>query len=288
MALYNSLRGKGLRNNKLFGKLHRLVVRTFLSKKGFILETKERGGSVKFLPFEEESFLMQIIGDHVEGMTRIVSDRLTSDSVFVDVGAYEGLYTFYAGRRAINGTIYSFEPNPEMFRIMQENVSNNKIGNVIAVNKAVRDKVGKVNFFVDEKDPCCSSTHIENIHQLSEKGSITIDSTSLDSFLVDEGKIKRVDFVKIDAEGDDGLVVRGMKKVIEKFRPKILLELWLSGLNSAEVSPLEVFKIFQSYGYKPSLISDCKKGDLVQMSWDDLFSSLESNKLMDFSNLLVE
>ena len=48
-----------------------------------------------------------------------------------------------------DGRVFAFEPDPDNFKLLKENIDLNGFKNVILVNKAVLDKSGRGNLYLD-------------------------------------------------------------------------------------------------------------------------------------------
>src|SRR5689334_5897732 len=76
-----------------------------------------------------------------------VSRVLKAGMTVVDLGANIGYYTLLASRLVgPSGVVYAFEPDPLMFEYLTGNVARNRCGNVIAVDVAVTDRIGRAPF----------------------------------------------------------------------------------------------------------------------------------------------
>src|SRR5205807_1845884 len=65
------------------------------------------------------------------GMTLYLQSMLRPGMVFVDVGANIGIHTLHAARAVgASGMVYSFEPDPKTFAVLQQNVRANGIQRV--------------------------------------------------------------------------------------------------------------------------------------------------------------
>lgn len=296
MRLYDLIRGKGLRRSRTVRTIYKHALRAFLSGGGFIAEGIEGGGSIKFWPRRKSSPL-KIIGDYVEEMVWLVMDALEPGAVFVDVGAYEGLYTMFASPKC--SRVYAFEPSPAMYHILKSNLKLNRIRNATAENLLVMDKPGRAKLYLDDVNPTCTSTIIRRlpaIPTVSEQaggkggraagGCAEVEATTLDKYLLADNKVERVDFVKIDTEGADGLVILGMKNVLEKFRPKMQIELFLDAMRSAGTDPLELLKLLRSYKYQPLHVRNYPFA-LAERDWDSLLTNITKPDFPSYSNLLL-
>lgn len=138
----------------------------------------------------------------------------------LDVGGNVGNHAAFFSRHCER--TYSFEPNPSVFRVLKGNLQRNKFDNVTPVNIGLSDISGVIDFYiVDGKfgassfDPAsCVGRTLEVIQAAVEVG---------DNF-VSEHHIEHVDFIKIDVEGLEAQVIRGLAETIRKDLPIISLE----------------------------------------------------------------
>jgi FkbM family methyltransferase len=158
------------------------------------------------------------------------------EGVFLDVGASVGKYTILVGRR-IKGKVISIEPNTKNFNILKKSIALNGLDNVTLVNSPCFSKEEEMDFFEGEGVGMHSfyKTKLTN-----PKRSIRIHSRKLDSILLEslnKEELKKVSFIKIDAEGAEHEILKGSKEVLKKSHPKILIEIWDSN-NLAKVNEI--------------------------------------------------
>lgn len=138
------------------------------------------------------------------------------DVVF-DVGAHVGKYTCYAGKLVgKGGEVISIEANPLNFSALQENIKLNALENVKAYNLAAADFNGivELNF---SKDFGGSSI-------IKKRGTrcVKVPAMRLDHLMESEN-IEGIDWMKIDVEGAELLVLKGLGKRIKDVK-RILAE----------------------------------------------------------------
>ncbi|MFX0063643.1 MAG: FkbM family methyltransferase [Candidatus Hermodarchaeota archaeon] len=121
-----------------------------------------------------------------------------SDTV-VDIGSHIGIFAVFASKYAYKGKVYSFEPIPENFGLLNENISLNNIKNLIPFNKAVTNKKGRIKMRVYENT---GGHSLVFNHSNCESKTLTIETTSLKDF-VEEKNISKIDFLKMDCEGGE-------------------------------------------------------------------------------------
>lgn len=141
---------------------------------------------------------------------------LQPESVVLDIGANFGLYTATSATFVKNhGRIYSFEANPHTFGLLKRTLYANRLtqySNVIAVNALVGDRAGpRVLHYLPQ---FLGGATLTDIGQWgAEKRSVELDMIMIDEFLP---KDLAVDVVKIDVEGHEPFVIRGMQQTIRR------------------------------------------------------------------------
>lgn len=145
--------------------------------------------------------------------------KINEGDTVIDIGAHIGAFSLFASKYAKKGKVFSFEPVPDNFEILAENIALNTADNVIAVNKAVSDKNGKQKIFLNNKNTGRHSLY----SQRADAGAINIDVISLDNF-ISKNKIKSIDFLKMDCEGSEYPILFNSSKNTLKKINKISME----------------------------------------------------------------
>ena len=161
------------------------------------------------------------------------------DTVFVDVGAYMGLYTVWACRRARR--VISIEPNPAALAYLKVNIALNECSNVTVVPKAISDRRGYAKLKIPEAaEKGFIPMHSSIVWDYKEAFEVEVETDTLDSVLEEVG-VDSVDILKIDVEGAEGLVVRGAKKTLKEAKAVLI-----------EIRPenMWVARYLQNSGYK--------------------------------------
>nr|MBU1327587.1 FkbM family methyltransferase [Candidatus Omnitrophota bacterium] len=148
------------------------------------------------------------------------------DCIF-DVGANIGIFTLLLGTLYSNLSIYAFEPVPQTFRVLQANVQLQALQHVDLYNFGLSSEDRKgVEFAYYVNMPGNSTTRPEEkeyqieaarsfytdeqIKFLSQYERTTVEMRTLSSFL-EEKKVKRIDLLKIDVEGNEQEVLKGIQ-----------------------------------------------------------------------------
>lgn len=145
--------------------------------------------------------------------------RSIARGVALDVGANIGCTALALSQ--LCDKVHAFEPVPSTYRYLAANVAaepkvrtyNMGLGNRNKVSEITYDTQNRSGGFVSDKTKASGGHTVE-----------PIILRKFDSIRRKLG-IERVDFVKIDVEGFEGHVLRGMKRTLRKFRPVVTLEL---------------------------------------------------------------
>ena len=211
--------------------------------------------------------------------TKLIKKIVKKNMVIFDIGANIGYYTLiFADIVGENGKVYSFEPDPNNYRLLVKNLKANGYGNVIPIRKAISDKVGEINFFFSEEH--------RGDHRIYDPGDgrklLKVKTTTLDEFIND--KIKP-DIIKIDIEGVEFLAFLGMNKLIKSNRNLIIIcEFWPGALKKGGTSPQKFLNKIADYGFKINLINE-NKGSIEQTDIPSLINICRGNKSV---NLLLK
>lgn len=172
---------------------------------------------------------------------------LRDEDLFIDVGANVGSYTILAcGARRARG--YCFEPVPETFLRLEENLKlNNLLNRVEAQNLGLADIEGEL-FFTSNKN---TGNHIIN-NNAEHPCAIKVKVMPLDAILKDESP----SMIKIDVEGFETLVIAGASQTLKKPSLRsVIMEINGSGAKHGfrEEKLLDTMQSFgfRSYAYDP-------------------------------------
>jgi FkbM family methyltransferase len=193
---------------------------------------------VMLWPKNENSRALFITGNFEPSEMSWLADNLKDDMVFIDVGANMGIYTMFAAKLVgAGGRVLAVEPSEREFQRLSFHVVLNDLGNVTCLRIAAADKagVGELNVAGEEK-----SGHNTLGKFVSESTEVlrieTVPIYPLDQVIA-EHELERVDVIKIDVEGAELRVLRGLAGTIERWRPKLLIELAPEALAGQNTSP---------------------------------------------------
>lgn len=142
----------------------------------------------------------------------------------IDAGAYDGATSLAFAQASQTGKVFAFEPDPvnqESIRALIESQSGAAVAAMEIAPFALSDKSETLSF----RSGKLGSSSLSKDAGKTEEGMIAVQAISLDSF-VEAGKIPRVDLISIDIEGAEAVALEGMRKTIQRFRPKLQVSIY--------------------------------------------------------------
>jgi FkbM family methyltransferase len=221
---YRLLQGSGLSKYQNVRRIHRFFTHQF--KSDFI---EFYGFQMYLSKNDEEGF------SYDDEYFNLLKTEITSGENVIDVGAKIGVYSLaFSKFVGPAGTVFSFEPTPDSFDVLRKNKNVNNLENIIIEEKAITDMNGVETLEIFE------SSGGNRLNSNCENG-ISVKCITLDSYFSNIDK--KISFIKIDVEGQEPRVLKGMKNILkESTKLKILLE----------YNP----KLMKFFGYAPEKILD--------------------------------
>ncbi len=271
----------------VFKLLFRMRMRKLITELGFD-ETVFAENFVNKIIGQEETYEIEGIRLKKEGKTRLymltgVMEPSQTDlmkkivkpgmNVF-DLGANFGWFTLVLSKLVgSSGRVYSFEPDPSLVEICNENVKLNNFSNVSIQSLAVSDKTGISKFSINKSYD--TRSRLDPI-SLSEN-TIDVKTISLDDFCLKEN-LKKVDFIKMDIEGSEPKALEGMRKIIsDNPQLKIILEFNQNSMHFVGTSPDFLINFLLKEGFSLEEIDKNKPGKLKKISKEQLLEKKVCN-----------
>jgi FkbM family methyltransferase len=133
------------------------------------------------------------------------TELIKQNATVIDAGANMGVFAVFVARNHPDATIYAFEPTADTFNALKENTKF--YPNIKVINSALGDYIGTTRI---AQEPHMTGNKIGLIGDEIEIK--TIDSLNLS-----------VDFLKMDVEGSEGIILRGGATTIKKNKPVIVM-----------------------------------------------------------------
>ena len=195
-----------------------------------------------------------------------VLKKLDSQPVIFDIGANIGVHGISWAKMHEKSVVYAFEPSENTMSMLRRNIERNRVlDRFFAVRKAVSNESGEMSFY-----ECADNAFsgLKDTGRVRVIGTQTVPVTTIDDF-VEENKIEKINFIKIDVEGFETEVVLGGMNTLENFKPDLFIEIYAG--ENANLAPEETISLLQRLGYYAYVFSDGKMNQYKQHT-DELYN----------------
>lgn len=197
---------------------------------------------------------------------QVIKKCLHTNSNCIDVGCHEGEVLEIMLQHAPEGQHFGFEPIPDFFDLLEKKFPPNchfyKLG--------LSNEKGTSSFNHVVTNPGYSGMKKRKYDKPNERDtSITIKIDRLENVLPKDVKI---DFIKIDVEGAEWLVMDGAKEIIKKYKPTIVFEHGLGGADVYGIRPEQVYEL---------LHEECGLQVSTMKRWLDNKESFSKNEFVE-------
>jgi FkbM family methyltransferase len=192
-----------------------------------------------------------------------LSDIIKNASTILDIGAHCGSHTIVYKNINPDVKVHSFEPQKKLFELLTKNVEANKFSNVKLYNNAVANKPIKYSLGKSISDGASVDLPIsygKNTYSNLGGVKLGLGGESVECITIDSLNLDSCDYIKIDVEGAEHLVIEGAKETIKRFKPAIMFEHnsqrlsdeTLKLFDAAEIP--DIFKALEELGYTVTAI----------------------------------
>ena len=152
--------------------------------------------------------------DHEEPLRARVLGLIPIGGTFIDVGAHVGCYSLRAADRA--AAVYAVEPVPETALVLERNCELNHIQNVYIYTMAAWDSRTTLALVSPNGFPRDASMRTRPTEAEGDVVAVRLDEIFR--------HVHHVDLIKVDVEGSDLEALEGMRGLLARLRPKVLIE----------------------------------------------------------------
>lgn len=156
--------------------------------------------------------------------------RLRPGDTFVDVGANIGYFTLLAAKLVgPHGKVVAIEPSSFTLARLRANVERNGMEEIVrCIHAAASDHEGSCTLYQGDDDNIGTASIVRRSDQPSEQ----VPTAPLDRLLL-PAEVANARVVKIDVEGAEELVLKGMESVLPKLPPNAEIVMEISPDSSA-------------------------------------------------------
>jgi FkbM family methyltransferase len=177
-----------------------------------------RAGPMAGLRFRGGDTAGYLLGASEPAVQEALVDHLSGGAVFYDVGANVGYFSLLGCRRVgSDGEVHCFEPLEANVRVLRRNLEENRFRNYRIHQVAVADRSGSAEMVLADEP---GRTRLSDARQDAGERTVVVPLACLD-----ELGLPPPDVVKIDVEGAESRVLRGMTRLLREHRPVLIIEL---------------------------------------------------------------
>jgi FkbM family methyltransferase len=174
--------------------------------------------------------------------TGIVQSLVTKDDVVIDIGANVGYFTILLAGLAKH--VYAFEPSPYNYEELIKNIKD--FTNITRYPIALSNQTGWDTLYLCPTDNGMNRLYPSKWCEGGEQ--VRVITSRLDDTFVGQDKIK---FIKIDVEGFEYKVLDGMRQLLERDHPIIMMECHPPSIEEAGDSPRVLYNLLKDeMGYQ--------------------------------------
>jgi FkbM family methyltransferase len=185
-------------------------------------------------------------GDYEPYLKKHFKNLIKKGDFILDIGANIGFHTLYfAELTGVNGKVFSFEPIPINFDALQRNIELNQFPQIKPVNKALGNINTQMNVHINQD---AQNPGAFNLFENGEKNTI-IACIKGDDYLA-ENKISKINFIKVDVEGFELEVFKGLTKTIQNSKPIIIFEYDKNYQAKLNENPKAIIQFLANFSYQ--------------------------------------
>jgi FkbM family methyltransferase len=162
--------------------------------------------------------LSYLIADHKQILRMHSANAVKAGDIVIDCGAHVGVYTHFSLRQGASQVV-AIEPDPVNVECLRRNFKNEiAAGRVLVVAKAAWDSNGTMTLYEGVANSGMNSL-------VTDQGGrrMTVPVQTIDS-IVQEMKLRRVDYIKMDIEGAERNALKGSTATLRLWRPRLMLD----------------------------------------------------------------
>jgi FkbM family methyltransferase len=207
--------------------------------------------------------LGKLSGKSIDEVAPLLVKELRLGDVFIDIGANIGFLSIMASKRVgASGLVVAIEPSSREYGRLLANLARNQVGNVIPVHAALGEKSSIVDLEI--------APHHTGLNRLSADGAQSDCRLKVPMFF-GSGLLSKLlprqtpALVKIDVEGAEVLVLRGLRNYLMKTQPaNVVVEVTPQFLARYHTTKEELYGIMAGIGYRPLF-------NLSETQFDEVF-----------------
>ena len=212
-----------------------------------------------------------LTSNHDPIVFELISNILKPQGIFLDIGANIGYFSLLAARLP-DVQVISFEPSPREIVRFYRNIALNRFSNITLFPYGLSDQVTSSSLYIhDDSNPGMNSPiNLQDLFPYVKYNQIASCNFIPLDHIFSETLLSKVQLCKIDVEGYEMSILKGMSKSIENMSNTVfVVEISPEYLQVAGYNPKDIYDYFEKYGFKPRF------GICHSQQYDEVFSKRE-------------
>ena len=235
-------------NLKIYLKSIKILIPIFFTR--FIaLETSEK----KLNGFKYKYYLQDLLSVNSIGKSKLWEPHILkfsqmylsefNDKNILDIGAHIGYHSMNFATLT-KGKVYSFEPQPQNYKLLHLNAKINNLKNIHPIMMSLSDinESSKIPLVSKSKDK--GNMGDFTINNLTSNMYAKINSRTLDSF-----NLENIALIKIDVQGWEKKVLKGAEETLKRCKPLLIIEFENHQLLKTNTSVEELIAYIKQLDY---------------------------------------
>ncbi|HSM98581.1 MAG TPA: FkbM family methyltransferase, partial [Gallionella sp.] len=167
------------------------------------------------------TFILQEQHDWFEDEIKFLRHCIKPGMRIIDIGANYGLYTLTCAKIVgASGRVWAFEPTQATATCLKMSISENQFSNIELIQSGLSNRLGKARLYTSPNSELNSlSRGPASTDQFEEISLLTLD------YCTSKFGWERIDFIKLDAEGEEINILESGKESLASLSPLIMFEL---------------------------------------------------------------
>jgi FkbM family methyltransferase len=241
-----------------FTPLERVRATRFAAMRDPCTMTFNDGLSFQLVPDDQSSRALYVSSTYEPTTLCVLKTLLRPGDVFIDVGANAGLMVLAASRWVgPEGRIYAFEPSTREYARLTDTIARNRLTHATAVKTALGSRARSAVLRVADAEHGGLNTLGDSFAYagIGTERMEPVDVQTLDEF-VDTHRVPRIAAIKIDVEGSETDVLLGARRLLQRDRPALILEVLGQALEATGSSIGQLEHVLLEQGYSLHRIDD--------------------------------
>ncbi|MBL8628658.1 MAG: FkbM family methyltransferase [Rhodospirillaceae bacterium] len=177
---------------------------------------------VKYTLVPPKLYMWRLLRKHArrgERELKLLPQLVDKNKIALDIGANKGVYTHTLAKLATH--VHSFEPHPKMFPLLARALPEN----ATAYHVAVSDTGGTAELVIPSYNKRGLSNQGASLDPSKKNAPFGFTSVAIASRTIDSYNFTNVGFIKVDVEGFEQAVVRGLLETAAREKPWLMIEI---------------------------------------------------------------